>query len=31
MAPLKKRGKTILFIDEAHMMNAGAGGGQSSK
>ena len=31
MAALKKRGKTIVFIDEAHMMNgAGAGGGQSS-
>ena len=31
MSALKKRGKTIVFIDEAHMMNgAGAGGGQSS-
>ena len=31
MAALKKRGKTIVFIDEAHKMNgAGAGGGQSS-
>jgi len=31
LAALKKRGKTIVFIDEAHMMNgAGAGGGQSS-
>ena len=27
----KKQGKTIMFVDEAHMMNgAGAGGGQSS-
>lgn len=31
LAGLKKQGKTIMFIDEAHMMNgAGAGGGQSS-
>ena len=27
LAALKKKGKTIMFIDEAHMMNgAGAGG-----
>jgi len=31
MAAIKKQGKTIVFIDEAHMMNgAGAGGGNSS-
>ena len=31
LAGLKKQGKTIMFVDEAHMMNgAGAGGGQSS-
>ena len=31
MQALKKQGKTIVFIDEAHMMNgAGAGGGNSS-
>ena len=31
MAAIKRQGKTIVFIDEAHMMNgAGAGGGQSS-
>ena len=31
MSALKKRGKTIVFIDEAHMMNgAGAGGANSS-
>jgi len=31
MAAIKKMGKTIVFIDEAHMMNgAGAGGGNSS-
>ena len=29
--PLKKKGKTIMFVDEAHMMNgAGAGGANSS-
>ena len=28
---LKKKGKTIMFVDEAHMMNgAGAGGANSS-
>ena len=32
MAAIKKQGKTIVFIYEAHMMNgAGAGGGNSSK
>jgi ATP-dependent Clp protease ATP-binding subunit ClpA len=31
LAGLKKQGKTIMFVDEAHMMNgAGAGGGNSS-
>ncbi len=31
MAAIKKQGKTIVFIDEAHMMNgAGAGGANSS-
>ena len=31
LAGLKKKGKTIMFVDEAHMMNgAGAGGGNSS-
>jgi ATP-dependent Clp protease ATP-binding subunit ClpA len=31
MQAIKKQGKTIVFIDEAHMMNgAGAGGGNSS-
>ena len=31
LAGLKKKGKTIMFIDEAHMMNgAGAGGGGNS-
>ena len=31
MAAIKKQGKTIVFIDEAHMINgAGAGGGNSS-
>ena len=31
MSAIKKQGKTIVFIDEAHMMNgAGAGGGNSS-
>ena len=31
LAGLKKKGKTIMFIDEAHMMNgAGAGGGNNS-
>ena len=31
LSGLKKQGKTIMFIDEAHMMNgAGAGGGNSS-
>ena len=31
MAAIKRQGKTIVFIDEAHMMNgAGAGGGNSS-
>ena len=31
MQALKKQGKTIMFIDEAHMMNgAGAGGGSNS-
>ena len=31
MAAIKKQGKTIVFIDEAHMMNgAGAGGSNSS-
>jgi ATP-dependent Clp protease ATP-binding subunit ClpA len=31
LAGLKSRGKTIMFVDEAHMMNgAGAGGGGSS-
>ena len=31
LAALKKRGKTIVFIDEAHMISgAGAGGGNSS-
>ena len=31
LAGLKKRGKTIVFIDEAHMISgAGAGGGNSS-
>ena len=31
LAGLKKQGKTIMFVDEAHMMNgAGAGGGSSS-
>ena len=31
LAGLRKQGKTIMFIDEAHMMNgAGAGGGNSS-
>ena len=31
LAALKKKGKTIMFIDEAHMMNgAGAGGGSNS-
>ena len=31
LAGLKKQGKTIMFVDEAHMMNgAGAGGGASS-
>jgi ATP-dependent Clp protease ATP-binding subunit ClpA len=31
LAGLKSKGKTIMFIDEAHMMNgAGAGGGNSS-
>ena len=30
MSAIKKQGKTIVFIDEAHMMNgAGAGGGNS--
>ena len=31
LSALKKKGKTIMFIDEAHMMNgAGAGGGNNS-
>jgi ATP-dependent Clp protease ATP-binding subunit ClpA len=31
LAGLKKKGKTIMFVDEAHMMNgAGAGGANSS-
>ena len=31
LAALKKKGKTIMFVDEAHMMNgAGAGGANSS-
>ena len=31
LAGLKSKGKTIMFVDEAHMMNgAGAGGGNSS-
>tara|TARA_B100001248_G_scaffold80691_2_gene58587 strand:- start:2864 stop:5125 length:2262 start_codon:yes stop_codon:yes gene_type:complete len=31
MSAIKKQGKTIVFIDEAHMINgAGAGGGNSS-
>ena len=31
LAAIKKQGKTIVFIDEAHMMNgAGAGGGGNS-
>jgi ATP-dependent Clp protease ATP-binding subunit ClpA len=31
LAGLKKQGKTIMFVDEAHMMNgAGAGGGNNS-
>jgi ATPases with chaperone activity, ATP-binding subunit len=31
LAALTKQGKTIMFVDEAHMMNgAGAGGGNSS-
>jgi len=31
LAGLRKKGKTIMFIDEAHMMNgAGAGGGNSA-
>ncbi len=31
LAGLKSKGKTIMFIDEAHMMNgAGAGGGGAS-
>ena len=31
LAGLKKKGKTIMFIDEAHMISgAGAGGGQNS-
>jgi len=31
LAALKKKGKTIMFVDEAHMMNgAGAGGGGGS-
>ena len=31
MAAIKKQGKTIVFIDEAHMINgAGAGGANSS-
>jgi ATP-dependent Clp protease ATP-binding subunit ClpA len=31
LAGLRKKGKTIMFVDEAHMMNgAGAGGGNSA-
>ena len=30
LAGLKKKGKTIMFIDEAHMMNGAGAGGQGS-
>ena len=30
LAGLKKKGKTIMFIDEAHMMNGAGSGGQGS-
>ena len=30
MAAIKKQGKTIVFIDEAHMMNGAGAGGQNS-